>query len=182
MRKLRRGGRGRAAVIVPNGTLFEGGVSARIKADLIETCDLRAVIRLPEGVFAPYTNIPANILIFATGGPTRQIAYWQQPLPEGRRSYTKTQPMLDEELDDLLAWFRGGFPEDPRAWTVPADGLVVKDEEGRVVACNLDLKNPNAVAQEDHRMPAEIIAAAIAQERTALRLLDEMRALVEELA
>lgn len=182
MRKLRRGGRGRAAVIVPNGTLFEGGVSARIKADLIETCDLRAVIRLPEGVFAPYTNIPANILIFASGGPTRQIAYWQQPLPEGRRGYTKTQPMLDEELDDLLAWFRGGFPEDPRAWTVPADGLVVKDEEGRVVACNLDLKNPNAVAQEDHRRPAEIIASAIAQERTALRLLDEMRALVEELA
>ncbi len=182
MRKLRRGGRGRAAVVVPNGTLFEGGIAARIKAEMLESYDLRAVIRLPEGVFAPYTDIPANILVFATGGPTREIAYWEQPLPEGRRKYTKTQPMLDTELDDALAWFRAGFPEHPNAWKVAAEGLVTKDAAGRVVGCNLDLKNPKAAAKEDHRAPAAIIAAAIAQEREALRLLEEVRALVGEMA
>ncbi|SEB02303.1 HsdM family class I SAM-dependent methyltransferase [Rubrimonas cliftonensis] len=182
MRKLHRGGRGRAAVIVPNGTLFEGGVAARIKADLLEKCDLRAIIRLPEGTFAPYTDIPANVMIFATGGPTRRVAYWQQPLPEGRRKYTKTQPMLDEELDDALAWFRAGFPEDPRAWMVDAARLIERDAEGKVLACNLDLKNPSIVVEEDHRAPAEIVAAALAHEREALRLLEEVRALVERAA
>ncbi len=182
MRKLRRGGRGRAAVVVPNGTLFEGGVAARIKAELLESCDLRAIVRLPEGVFAPYTDIPANILFFATGGPTREIAYWEQPLPEGRRKYTKTQPMLDEELDGVLAWYHAGFPEDDRAWKVRVEGLVVKDETGRVIGCNLDLKNPKAAAKEDHRAPAEIIAAAIEKEREALRLLEEVRALVGQAA
>ncbi|MBY0339143.1 MAG: type I restriction-modification system subunit M [Acetobacteraceae bacterium] len=177
-RKLRRGGRGRAAVVVPNGTLFEGGVAARIKADLLEGCDLHAVVRLPEGVFAPYTDIPANILFFRTGGPTREVAFWEQPLPEGRRKYTKTQPMLDAELDDALAWYRAGCPEGERSWRVPAEGLVRRDATGRVVACNLDLKNPRAAAKEDHRTPAEILAAAIGKEREALRHLEEMRALL----
>ena len=181
-RKLRQGGRGRAAVVVPNGTLFEGGIAARVKAELLETCDLHAIVRLPEGVFAPYTDIPANILFFSTGGPTREIAYWEQPLPEGRRKYTKTQPMLDEELDDVLAWYRAGFLDDERAWKVKVDGLVQKDEAGRVIGCNLDLKNPKAAAKEDHRAPAEIIATAIEKEREALHLLEEIRVLVGQAA
>lgn len=175
MRKLRRGGRGRAAVVVPNGTLSDRGIAARIKAELLEACDLRAVIRLPEGVFAPYTDIPANILFFSTGDSTREIAYWEQQLSEGRRKYTKTQPMLDEELDDVLAWYRAGFPEDDRAWRVKVDGLVVKDETGRVIGCNLDLKNPKALAKEDHRAPAEIIAAAIEKQREAMRSAEDMQ-------
>ena len=60
MRRLKRGGRGRAAVVVPNGTLFGDGVSARIKADLLETFNLHTIVRLPEGVFAPYTDIPTT--------------------------------------------------------------------------------------------------------------------------
>ncbi|MBX6740848.1 MAG: SAM-dependent DNA methyltransferase [Acetobacteraceae bacterium] len=182
MRKLRRGGRGRAAVVVPNGTLFADGVAARIKADLLEQFNLHAIVRLPEGVFAPYTDIPTNILFFDTGGPTREVAYWENPLPEGRRKYTKTQPLLDEELHDALAWYRGGRPEGPRSWRVAAEQLIRRDEAGRVVACNLDLKNPNAAVQEDHRAPAEIVAAAIEEEREALRLLEEVRALVERIA
>ncbi|NPD68399.1 N-6 DNA methylase [Lichenicola cladoniae] len=180
MRKLRRGGRGRAAVVLPNGTLFEGGVAARIKAELLETCDLRAIIRLPEGVFAPYTDIPANILFFSTGGPSRNVAYWEQTPPEGRRKYTKTQPMLDEELSDALAWYRVGFPDDERAWMVQAESLLIKDKAGRVVSCNLDIKNPKSAAKEDHRSPFEIIASAIEKEREALRLLEDVRVLLRQ--
>ena len=61
MRRLKRAGRGRAAVVVPNGTLFEGGVAARVKADLLKDFNLHTVVRLPEGVFAPYTDIPVRI-------------------------------------------------------------------------------------------------------------------------
>ncbi|MBX6370585.1 MAG: SAM-dependent DNA methyltransferase, partial [Rhodospirillales bacterium] len=78
MRRLRRaqtsaGRPARAAVVVPNGTLFGDGVAARIKADLLEQFNLHTVLRLPEGVFAPYTDIPTNVIFFDTSGPTREI-------------------------------------------------------------------------------------------------------------
>ena len=80
MRRLKRAGRGRAAVVVPHGTLFGDGISARIKADLLEKFNLHTVVRLREGVFAPYTDIPANLIFFDTTGPTKDIWY---SLPTG---------------------------------------------------------------------------------------------------
>jgi len=78
----------RAAVVVPNGTLFGDGVSARIKEELLKEFNLHTIVRLPNGVFAPYTSIPTNILFFDRSGPTREVWYYEQPLPEGRKNYT----------------------------------------------------------------------------------------------
>ena len=90
MRKLRRqGGKSRAAVVVPNGTLFGDGVCARIKEELLKEFNLHTIVRLPNGVFAPYTSIPTNLLFFDRSGPTREVWYYEQPLPEGRKNYTK---------------------------------------------------------------------------------------------
>jgi len=107
MRKLRRAPKpGRAAVIVPNGTLFGDGVCAKIKEDLILNYNLHTVVRLPQGVFEPYTPIPTNVLFFEAGEPTRTIWYYELALPEGRKKYTKTQPMQFEEFAACLKWFR----------------------------------------------------------------------------
>ncbi len=74
MRKLRRGQKpGRAAVVVPNGTLFGDGVCARIKEDLLKEFNLHTIVRLPNGTFAPYTGIPTNILFFDRSGPTKHV-------------------------------------------------------------------------------------------------------------
>ncbi len=62
---------GRAAVVVPNGTLFGDGVCARIKEELLKEFNLHTIVRLPNGVFAPYTSIPTNLLFFDRSGPTR---------------------------------------------------------------------------------------------------------------
>ncbi|MCI0535669.1 MAG: type I restriction-modification system subunit M, partial [Verrucomicrobiales bacterium] len=59
----------RAAVVVPNGTLFGDGVCARIKDELLKEFNLHTIVRLPNGVFAPYTSIPTNILFFDRSGP-----------------------------------------------------------------------------------------------------------------
>jgi type I restriction enzyme M protein len=91
MRRLRRGGKGRAAVVVPNGFLFGDGIAARIKADLLGQFNLHTIVRLPEGVFAPYTLITTNILFFDTSGPTENIWYWEHQIAKGRRKYSKTQ-------------------------------------------------------------------------------------------
>jgi type I restriction enzyme M protein len=184
MRRLHRaptaaGRAARAAVVVPNGTLFGDGVCARIKADLLEQFNLHTVLRLPEGVFAPYTDIPTNVIFFDTSGPTRDLWFYELPLPEGRRKYSKTKPLQIEELADCLAWW-GQREEGPRAWKVNGQDLIRRDEAGRVVAVNLDLKNPTAKEAVDQRAPSEIVASVIEKERQVLALLDEIKALVAE--
>lgn len=179
MRRLRRGGRGRAGVVVPHGVLFADGVAARIKADLLEQFNLHTVVRLPEGTFAPYTDIPTNLIFFDTTGPTGDIWYWEQPLPEGRRKYSKTQPLRFEDLAPCLAWW-DDRREGPHAWKVRGPDLIRRDVEGRVVAVNLDLKNPHAGEAAERRSPQEIVASAIAREREALALLGEIEALLAE--
>src|SRR5713226_499413 len=108
MRKLRRplGGvkRGRCGMVVPNGTLFGDGVCARIKEELLKEFNLHTIVRLPNGVFAPYTPIPTNLLFFDRSGPTKEIWYYEQALPEGRKNYTKTQPLRFEDFDECLKW------------------------------------------------------------------------------
>lgn len=176
MRRLKRGGLGRAGVVVPHGILFGDGIAARIKADLLEQFNVHTVVRLPEGTFAPYTDIPTNIIFFDTSGPTRDIWYWEQPLPEGRRKYTKTQPMQYEELADCLDWW-SAREEGPQAWKVFGPELIKRDDQGRVLAADLDVKNPHA-KEADHRRPVEIIDSVIAKQSQVLAVLDEIKTLL----
>ena len=175
MRRLKRAGQGRAGVVVPNGTLFGDGVAARIKAELLAQFNLHTVVRLPEGVFAPYTDIPTNLVFFDTTGSTQSIWYYQQPRPAGRRKYSKTAPLVYEEFADCLAWWKNR-EESERAWRVDAQGLVQRDEQGRIAACNLDVKNPHVGKTADHRSPAEIVDGIIDKERRILSIMDEIKA------
>jgi len=108
---------GRAAVVVPNGTLFGDGVCAVIKEEMLKEFKLHTVVRLPQGVFAPYTDIPANLLFFERGGPTDTIWYYELPLPEGRKKYSKTAPLQFEEFSSALAWWNAR-EEGPQVWKV----------------------------------------------------------------
>ena len=108
MRKLKRPARGtpgRAAVVVPDGTLFGDGICARIKEEMLKEYNLHTIVRLPEGTFAPYTDIRANLLFFDRSGPTETIWYYEVPKPEGRKKYTKTMPMQVEDMAACKAWF-----------------------------------------------------------------------------
>jgi type I restriction enzyme M protein len=122
MRKLKRptrGNPGRAAVVVPNGMLFGDGVCARIKEELLKEFNLHTIVRLPEGTFAPYTDIPANLLFFDRSGPTKTIWYYQVLLPEGRKKYTKTMPMQVEDMFACKEWFTAEQRvENEQAWKV----------------------------------------------------------------
>ncbi len=120
MRKLKRGPTpGRAAVVVPNGTLFGDGICARIKEELVKNYNLHTIVRLPQGVFEPYTPIPTNVLFFDRSKPTDVIWFYEVPLPEGRKKYTKTQPMQFEEFTETLKWFHANRrKESELAWRV----------------------------------------------------------------
>lgn len=122
MRKLRYAGHGadqggRAAIVVPNGTLFGDGVCAVIKEEMLKEFRLHTIVRLPQGVFAPYTDIPANLLFFQRGGPTDEIWYYELPPPEGRKKYSKTAPLPFEAFQPALDWWNRR-EEGPQAWRV----------------------------------------------------------------
>ena len=108
---------GRAAVVVPNGVLFGDGISAVIKEEMLKEFRLHTIVRLPQGVFAPYTDIPANLLFFERGGPTDTIWYYELPLPEGRKKYSKTAALQFEEFTPALGWWNDR-QEGPQAWKV----------------------------------------------------------------
>lgn len=177
MRRLRKqptvaGRPARAAIVVPNGTLFGGGVCALIKGDLLREFNLHTVLRLPDGVFAPYTDIPANVLFFDRSKPTREVWFYEHPLPKERRKYTKTQPLAYEEFKDFVTWWdvRG---ENAHAWRVPAAELLAG-------GCNLDRKNPRTKAAADRRTPADIAASLLAKEEEVTRILRRIQALLAE--
>src|SRR3989442_7945204 len=157
MRKLRRpvGGAkpGRCGMIVPNGVLFGDGICARIKDELLKGFNLHTIVRLPNGVFAPYTSIPTNLLFFDRSGPTKEIWYYQQPLPEGRKTYTKTAPIQFEEFENCQKWW-DKREENDRAWKVPGQELLA-------INCNLDRKNPLAATDMTHLPPEELVATIL---------------------
>lgn len=172
MRKLHRrptlaGKPARAAVVVPNGTLFGDGVCARIKTDLLKEFNLHTVVRLPPGVFAPYTGIPTNILFFDRSGPTTDVWYYEHPLPEGRKNYTKTAPIQFEEFRACIDWW-GNRVENDRAWKIPAADLLA-------MHCNLDRKNPRSKTDVKHLPPAELAASILDKEAKITNLLTSIR-------
>ena len=175
MRKLRRqataaGRPARAAVVVPDGTLFGDGVCARIKEELLKEFNLHTIVRLPDGVFAPYTPIRTNVLFFDRSGPSTDVWYYEQPLPEGRRAYTKTQPLQYEELNACREWW-----DDRRdtelAWKVPAADLLAD-------GCNLDRKNPNSTRQFEHMPPEQLADVILKNEDRIAELMHEIKQLL----
>jgi type I restriction enzyme M protein len=108
---------GRAAIVLPDGTLFGEGVKTRIKEKLLTECNLHTIVRLPNGVFNPYTGIKTNILFFEKGKATKHIWYYEHPYPPGQKSYNKTNPIKIEEFEPERKWWKKRV-ENEHAWKV----------------------------------------------------------------
>jgi type I restriction enzyme M protein len=157
---------GRAAVVLPDGTLFGEGVKTRIKERLLSECSLHTIVRLPGGVFAPYTGIKTNLLFFEKGKPTTHVWYFEHPYPEGYKSYSKTKPMGIEEFDEEKRWWTRRSETD-RAWKVSIADL-------RSKGFNLDSANP-ATRTAKAEDPDLLLARLDAQELIVASLRDELR-------
>jgi len=177
MRSLKRGGR--CGMVVPNGTLFGDGVCARIKKELLENFNLHTIVRLPNGVFAPYTSIPTNLIFFDRTGPTKEIWYYEHSLPEGRKQYTKTYPLQFEEFALCQAWWSNRH-ENERAWKVCAEDVVKYDEAGNLVSINLDLKNPNGPQALEHLPPDQLAEDILKNEQRIIEIMAEIKQLLME--
>jgi type I restriction enzyme M protein len=150
---------GRAAVVLPDGTLFGEGIKTRIKEQLLATCNLHTVVRLPNGVFNPYTGIKTNLLFFTKGTPTEHVWFYEHPYPAGYKNYSKTRPMRIEEFEVEKAWWNDRV-ENEQAWKVSADDIRARNY-------NLDIKNPHSPDLIAHDPEALLADYARLQQRIA---------------
>lgn len=167
---------GRAAVVLPDGSLFGEGIKTRLKEHLLEECNLHTIVRLPNSVFKPYASIGTNLLFFEKGTPTRDIWYWEHRVPEGQKAYSMTKPIRQEHLRDCVDWWGGkerkGREEGPQAWRVAL-------EEVKARGYNLDFKNPHTVA-DDHGDPELLLEELMSAENSAARLRDQLKSILAE--
>ncbi|QDO76823.1 N-6 DNA methylase [Aeromonas caviae] len=168
--------KGRAAVVLPDGTLFGEGVKTKIKQLLTQECNLHTIVRLPNGVFNPYTGIKTNILFFTKGQPTQEVWFYEHPYPDGVKNYNKTKPMKYEEFAAEQAWWgdeADGFAarvENEQAWKVSIDDIIARN-------FNLDIKNPHVGEQISHD-PDELLARYATEQAEIQQLRDQLKGIL----
>lgn len=169
---------GRAAVVLPDGFLFGEGMKTRLKEKLMEECNLHTIVRLPNGVFSPYTGIKTNLLFFTKGKPTENVWFYEHPYPEGVKSYNKTKPMRFVEFQAEIDWWgteNDGFSS--RLSTEQAWQVSVGDIKGRNY--NLDIKNPHIGEQISHD-PDELLTQYANELKEIADLRNQLRDMLNE--
>ena len=169
IRCLKNGGR--AAIVLPDGSLTGDGVKQRIREEFLAQCNVHTIVRLPNSVFQPYASVATNLLFFTKGEPTREIWYWEHKLPEGQKSYSKTKPIQKSEFDPLKKWWNSRT-ETSQAWKV---GIQTLKENG----FNLDIKNPFVKEEETAHTTAELLQMLDDSFRKSGELLAELKNALE---
>ena len=167
---------GRAAVVLPDGSLFGEGVKTRIKESLLAECNLHTIVRLPNSVFKPYASIGTNLLFFEKGEPTKDIWFYEHRVVAGQKAYSMTKPIRVEYLKPCVDWWGGatrkGRVDTDVAWKVTADDVKAR-------GYNLDFRNPHTIADE-HGDPEELLAKLNEAEQQAAALRDQLKAILAE--
>ncbi len=158
---------GRAAIVLPDGSLTGDGVKQRIRQKLLEDCNLHTIIRLPNSVFQPYASVATNLLFFTKGEPTQNVWYWEHKLPEGYKAYSKTKPIQSAEFDQLKAWWNNR-EENGQAWQV--DMKTIKEN-----GYNLDIKNPHVAEQAQTYSSKELLTMLHESFRKSDKLIEKLK-------
>jgi type I restriction enzyme M protein len=171
---LKDGGRG--ALVLPDGTLFGEGVKSRIKEQLLAECNLHTIVRLPNGVFSPYTGIKTNLLFFTKGAATKAVWFYEHQYPAGVKNYNKTKPIRIEEFAVEKTWWgeeADGFAsrvEGEFAWKVGIEAI-------KASGFNLDQKNPHAGPEVSHD-PEALLAEYQRLQAEAQGIRDRLKAIL----
>ncbi|QUV83482.1 SAM-dependent DNA methyltransferase [Chloracidobacterium sp. D] len=178
MKKLKPRDGARCGMVVPEGTLFRGGAFAEVKRNLLDQFNLHTVVSLPPGTFAPYSDVKTALIFFERPGPTREIWYYELPLPEGLKKFSKGSPIQDEHFKEARelykawdAYRKGQGPCEAclseRSWIVPV-------KEIRARGYDLTARNPNRKETEALPAPMEIVASLLEREREILNIVEEL--------
>ncbi|MGW0731632.1 N-6 DNA methylase [Streptomyces sp. NPDC002851] len=177
---------GRAAVVLPDNVLFEGGAGEKIRRRLLDDFDLHTILRLPTGIFYA-GGVKANVLFFEkkpprSGGEPNTSKTWVYDFRTGKHFTLKQRPLRRADLDDFATAYMPG--EDRAKRTETEDGRFKSFTYEELIArdkVNLDItwmKDP-ALDDADSLLPPEVIAQEIVDDlQTAL---SEFAAIAEAL-
>jgi type I restriction enzyme M protein len=157
---------GKAGIVIKN-TFLSNGDAIALRRELLEDCNLYAVLDLPQKVFS--AGVKTVVLFFEKGVPTEKIWYYQLNLD---RNLGKTNPLNENDLADFEKLF-ADKADSPNSWSVDVNSL---DPQ----TLDLSVKNPNQKEAPPVRTPAEIIADMKSLEQENLTLLAEIEALVQK--
>ena len=178
MRKLRRpvGGSkgGRCGMVVPNGVLFGDGIAlgSRRTCSRSSICTRSCACRMACLRRTRRSRRTSCSLIARE--PTKDIWYYEQPLPEGRKNYTKTAPIQFEEFDGCLKWWKKR-EENERAWKVKAANVLKYDSDGNLLSVNLDVKNPRAKEDITHLPPEQLAESILQKEQRIVEIIGQIK-------
>jgi len=166
---------GRAAVVIPDNVLFEGGAGETVRRRLLRDFDVHTLLRLPTGIFYA-GGVKANVLFFDRPERPREGHVWTETLwvydfRVGQHFTLKQRPLRDEHLAPFLDAYRPGRDRTERAeserWKpYRYDDLVARDKANLDIAW---LKDPS-LADADDGVPPEIIAREIVEDLQAALL------------
>lgn len=163
--------RGRAGIVLPDGSLTGDGIKQRVRQRLLEECNLHTIIRLPNSVFQPYATVATNLLFFTKGEPTKEIWYYEHRLPEGQKAYNKTRPLQLKEFDPIKAWWNNRQESD-LSWKVNIQTIVDRNYD-------LDIKNPNKLEEEIEHSSSELMTMLDDSFNKSHELLNKIKSAVQ---
>jgi len=168
MKRLKEGGR--CAIILPNTTLYIGGVGARVRKKLLEECNLHTIIKLPKSIFSPYTDIATNILFFEKDGPTEEIWFYQMKLREGLKAYNKTNPIEFGDFQEVIKWWKSR-KENKYAW---------KTSISKIKNSDLYITNQNDLVEHNKLSPHEMMDKILNNQKKTFQLLSETKKIIDD--
>ncbi|MFN4764590.1 N-6 DNA methylase [Gillisia sp. Q332] len=195
-RSLKKDGKARAAVVLPDNVLFEDGDGQRIRRDLMDKCNVHTILRLPTGIFYA-AGVKTNVLFFTRGTTetknTKDV--WFYDMRTNVPNYGKRTPFTEKAFEDFIKAYTGGigFDEVEEKY----DGLVsdakrekIKDERWNKISretieekndsLDLGLISDSSISNgEDLGEPVEIAKEALAEIK---EITEQLNAMIKELS
>lgn len=165
-------------MVVPEGTLFRGGAFASVKQELLEQFNLHTIVSLPPGTFAPYSDVKTALIFFERPGPTQEIWYYELPLPEGLKKFSKGSPIQDEHFEEARnlwrAWDACRHGRGERQSALSQNSWIVSIDEVKERDYDLTARNPNRPPTDTLPSPTEIVVGLLEREREILSIVEEL--------
>ena len=211
LKKLKHTPNARAAIVVPEGTLFRSGAFAEVKRILLQDFHLFAVVSLPPGAFAPYSDVKTALLFFqrvehileGNPGVRNETWYYEMPLPEGLKKFSKGSPIADEHsaeawslwqqwraylngeaerpflyADEIRDRWRAHWEAEKPRPEPPYSTWIERLDDLHARDDDLSARNPNQDDRVTLPPPAEITARLLERQREFQSILEHLHQLV----
>jgi type I restriction enzyme M protein len=182
-KKLKPGRNARCGVVVPEGTLFRGGAFAVVKEMMLNDFDLFMIVSLPPGAFAPYSDVKTALMFFKRSASTQKVLYYELPLPENLKKFSKGNPISDEHFTEarqthlfLKQFDKEEIPAEKQtnsSWVVDIESLIGKEFD-------LSARNPNQAEDEVLPHPSKLTSRILENQKKLQGIIERIHVMVSE--